>query len=385
MTLCCPPRPCPTCDGVSPRLLYRQNFAHLDEGGLLPGYDGIPGQDFFDVYYRELSKYDYNSRQGEEPEWVRDRFRTLADQLEPWLASRQSRILDVGCATGGLLAEFKIRGFKNVLGIEPSPAAARAALDRHGVKVLTGSLPLLAASGETFDLIILTGTLEHVRDLHGLLQLISQLLSAEGQVFLEVPDATAFTSCRNAPYQEFSIEHINFFSHTSLANLLRRFGYAQIWSRKARGELSRDVFEPVIRALFRRDRQGPRLPELDTETEPALRDYIAQSRTVDDRVCEIIDRIVVEDRPILVWGVGTHTLRLLATSRLAEARIRAFIESNARYHGRQLRGVPIIAPAELPSYPEPVLVSSFVYQREIVRQIREGLGCANEVILLYEI
>jgi hypothetical protein len=66
-------------------------------------------------------------------------------------------------------------------------------------------------------------------------------------------------------------------------------------------------------------------------------------------------------------------------------RIRAYIESNARYHGRQLRGVPIIAPAELPSYPEPVLVSSFVYQREIVRQIREGLGCANEVILLYEI
>ena len=75
----------------------------------------------------------------------------------------------------------------------------------------------------------------------------------------------------------------------------------------------------------------------------------------------------------------------LVQSNLAEAGIVAFIESNARYHGKTLHGRPILAPQALGDHPEPVLISSRVFQKEIADQIRHGLGCSNELILLYNV
>ena len=67
----------------------------------------------------------------------------------------------------------------------------------------------------------------------------------------------------------------------------------------------------------------------------------------------------------------------MATSRLAEAEIVAFIESNSRYQGKTLHGRPILAPEALKDHPEPVLISSRVFQKEIAEQIRNDLGCAE--------
>jgi FlaA1/EpsC-like NDP-sugar epimerase len=95
--------------------------------------------------------------------------------------------------------------------------------------------------------------------------------------------------------------------------------------------------------------------------------------------------VVDRGRPILVWGVGTHTSRLMATSRLADANIVAFIESNSRYQGKTLHGRPILAPEALKQHHEPVLISSRVFQNEIAELIRGDLGCQNELVLLYNV
>ncbi|HET6900052.1 MAG TPA: hypothetical protein VFK70_16995, partial [Vicinamibacteria bacterium] len=86
--------------------------------------------------------------------------------------------------------------------------------------------------------------------------------------------------------------------------------------------------------------------------------------------------------PLIVWGVGTHTSRLLATSRLAEAHIVAFIDSNVHFQNKELIGVPVLPPSALQGRGERVLVSSRPFQAEIAEQIR-ALGCPNELILLY--
>ena len=113
--------------------------------------------------------------------------------------------------------------------------------------------------------------------------------------------------------------------------------------------------------------------------------YLAQCAADDGRLRAAIDAVVDGGRPILVWGVGTHTSRLMATSRLADADIVAFIESNSRYHGKTLHGRPILAPEALKHHDEPVLISSRVFEKEIAEQIRQDLGCSNELILLYNV
>ena len=86
---------------------------------------------------------------------------------------------------------------------------------------------------------------------------------------------------------------------------------------------------------------------------------------------------------MIVWGVGAHTLRLLATGGLDPVKIALFADSNPKYQQRKLSGIPVVSPEELRNHPEPILVSSRSFQGEIQNQIRHSLGLPNPVILLY--
>jgi hypothetical protein len=86
---------------------------------------------------------------------------------------------------------------------------------------------------------------------------------------------------------------------------------------------------------------------------------------------------------VIVWGVGTHTQHLLATTRLREVAIRAFVDSNPHYQGERLDGISILPPEAVRERSEPILISSAISQEEIARQIRDGLKCVNELIRLY--
>src|SRR5204863_9905717 len=119
-------------------------------------------------------------------------------------------------------------------------------------------------------------------------------------------------------------------------------------------------------------------------SEPALRAYIAKSRAREERLQATVDRLVRERTPLLVWGVGTHTQRLLATSRLAEANIVAFVDSNSKYRDRTIAGVPILGPDAVAGRAESILISSLMFQAEIERQIREDLRYPNPLIVLYD-
>src|SRR6476620_3431290 len=96
-----------------------------------------------------------------------------------------------------------------------------------------------------------------------------------------------------------------------------------------------------ISAVYRNDgAPAGSAPEFDRDSAAGLERYLAQCKEADRHLTTAIDALVDSRRPILVWGVGTHTGRLMSTSRLAEADIVAFIESNSRYHGRTLHGRP---------------------------------------------
>ncbi len=383
-------RACEVCGHQDVRVLYRQRFGGFP-GMLLAGYDvvtcracgfafadGIPEQAAFDAYYRDLSKYEYAG--GPEPDWVLSHFQSVVEATRRFLPSRQHSILDVGCATGGLLGAFKEAGFRDVTGIDPSPSCAKTAWSRYGVDILTGSL-FGAPAFRWFDLVTLIGVLEHVRDLSGALDRLKDLVAPGGVVYVEVPDATAFTEYPNAPFQELSIEHVNFFSVTSLANLMCRHGFAPVYSDKGSSNLSRDTLTPLVCAGFRKGISLPAAP--DVETGPALEEYVRRCEAADGRVRRVIGELADSGRPVVVWGVGSHTLRLLAVSRLAEANVSVYVDSNPRYRGKELSGVPVVAPADVAPGQELVLVSSWGYQEEIAREARERWPGA-EVVLLYE-
>lgn len=390
-------RPCPICGIGDVDLLFSQQFSPIDGASLCSGYDvvvchacgfgfadGIPPQEVFDTYYRDMSKYENHQRDGEESPADLSRFEGYAAEIKRHLPSRSARILELGSATGKLLYLLKEAGYPDPVGLDPSPACSEAAGRLYGVQVLTGVLADLASLGESFDFIIGMEILEHVRELSQSLKIIRDRLEPGGLLYVDVPDATRFADFPDSPFQQFSTEHINFFSRESLANLLQASGFETVHLADDLQDQSDTTKMPVVTGLFRKVDRSPPRPTPDERTRPTLEAYISNSRGVDEHLHKTILDLVVSGEPIIVWGVGTHTQRLLATSRLPDARIVAFVDSNQRYRGKALNGRPIHGPDDIRGLPHRILVSSRVFQREIARQIREGHGFSHELILLYQ-
>lgn len=391
-------RPCPVCDSRRHTLLFEQKFDALSEGALTSGYDVVvctqcgfafadrlPAQSAFDRYYAEMSKYEYEQRGGRESASDLARFEAIAEEVRPFIPSAEARILDLGCSTGRLLAIIRAKGFPNVCGLDPAPGCAREAKELYDVPVYTGSLTQNNLPREPLDFILMIGVLEHIRELDPALATLAGILRPGGRILMEVPDALGFADWPDAPFQQFSTEHICFFSRTSLTNLMARGGFRVVHHRVLARNYTPSTVMPVVSSVFEKAEPGwvPPPVEFDADAGPALQRYIEQSRAVEARLHREIDALADSQRRVLVWGVGTHTQRLMETSRLAQANIAAFIDSNAKYQTRQLHGIPIISPAALAGRSEPILISSRVFQGEIATQIRDELHCPNELILLY--
>ena len=166
-----------------------------------------------------------------------------------------------------------------------------------------------------FDLVILNSVLEHIRDLDDSLEAMRNLLKPGGLIWIEVPDVTRFAELTSVAFQQFSMEHINFFSSTSLTNVMRKNGFEveAIWQNTRQLEAIQD---PALSTLYRRDEKFSNIsdPSVDNKTGQALLEYLECSYQVDGNVLKKIDEIVKSGQSIIVWGVGTHTQRLLATS-----------------------------------------------------------------------
>ncbi|MEP6692852.1 MAG: methyltransferase domain-containing protein, partial [Gemmatimonadaceae bacterium] len=238
-------RPCPVCGGAAHERIFAQRFAAVSGASLHAGYDvvvcsrcgagfadRIPAQPAFDAYYRDMSKYEYHQRDGAESEYDRKRMEVIAAVVAPYIPSPDSRILDIGCASGSLLHLLRQRGFVSVTGMDPSPGCAQTARRLYDLRVVTATLDDLPTIGERFDFAILVGVLEHVRELSSALAAVRSALSPRGRIYVEVPDVLTFTDWSNAPFQDFSTEHINFFSPTSLANLMRVNGFVPVFSEQ---------------------------------------------------------------------------------------------------------------------------------------------------------
>ena len=389
-------RACPVCKCTRALKLYAQRFAEIEGCDTLRAYDvvscsgcgfafadGIPSQSWFDNYYRTLSKYEDPHVSGAvnvQDEW----YKTTAELLSGFIPTSDSSVLDVGCATGGQLRALSALGFQRVSGLDPSPVCARLVASLHGIPAETGSI-FDNSLTERYDVVIIQAVLEHVVDLEQALQCLAARVSDGGLLYIHVPDATRFGEHFLVPYQEFSMEHVNYFSPVSLTNLLAAAGFQPVYLDQVIVNMgSGSQVEPGIRGLFRKTPAPPGPPVYDAASADSIRTYVEASARVEAVTQQLVAEIAGRRTPIIVWGTGTYTLHLLATSKLSDANITAYVDSNPKYQGRSIAGVPIIRPEDLPGRPDPILVSTRMYEHEILRQIREVLHLANDVILPYQ-
>lgn len=338
----------------------------------------IPRKESFERYYAEASKYEYSHRDGEQHAGERQRLALLAGRIAK-LASASARLLDVGCSTGELLIALRAHGFSNLTGLDPSETCVRHARSKYGLQMIHKTLGAKPADIPLFEVIVLSAVLEHVPDLHTFLDFVDQWLAPAGLLIVEVPDAENFAKAFNAPYQEFSVEHINFFSAPALDNLLGLHGYSRIAKYQDLCNVGGNLTGSVLTAMYR-GVVGRMAPVRESISENGVHVYLTSCLGRIESERHAITRLVESQTPILIWGVGTLCQRLLASTSLKNANIVAFVDSNPHYQGSILIGKPVLAPSALPDRTEPILILSWGFFEEIRIQIREVLALKNEII-----
>lgn len=388
-----PHRKCPICGNLGKELIFEQRFSSLEGAGLLKGYnvvsckscggvfsDHLPDSKKFAKYYASASKYEFSHRGGQQHSEEIDRVAGLAK----WLAGhlpKDSSILDVGCATGELLLRLRSEGFTDITGLDPSHECTKRARRLHGLSMIRGVLEERKRTHRTYDAVILSAVLEHIPNINTFLKSLKSWMARDGFLVIEVPDLEFFKNSKNAPFQELSVEHVNFFTAASLKNLLGAFGFKVVRKRNFICAAAPGGITGAVLTMVGQLKGSSRTPKLERASRLAMKEYIRISRKSLKEEKRVIRRILGIDRPILVWGTGTLCQRLLAQGELVKDNIISFVDSNPHYQGKMLAGVPIISPEQIRCN-APILIASWGFQDEISTTIKKHLKLKNKIITL---
>jgi SAM-dependent methyltransferase len=138
-------------------------------------------------------------------------------------AEEKPSVLDIGCATGALLAHLEQRGWQ-ACGVEISPSAEYArnrGLDVRGLPLEENHFP-----AESFDLILASHLIEHLNDPESFVREVFRLIKPCGRFFVTTPNIAGFQAkLFKSRWRSAIFDHLYLFSKKTLKALLARAGF----------------------------------------------------------------------------------------------------------------------------------------------------------------
>ena len=153
---------------------------------------------------------------------IPDEIQTIASN------SNKESIIEIACNDGLFLEELKKNYFSKIIGVEPNKIAGEIAR-KKGFKVysemLTENLAkkIIEEEGK-FEVVVARQVLEHIPDIENFFKCIDILIKKDGLLFVDIPDIKEeFISMGDLSFVW--EEHPNYFTETTLKNILKKFYY----------------------------------------------------------------------------------------------------------------------------------------------------------------
>lgn len=373
---------CPLCGEAHSHSLLKRNFKDMstivpfssyvvskcDDCGMVYAGDIVEVMSL-NEYYDNLSKYETDAYFLSAE--AKDKNEKTISFVKDYI-SEEDEILEIGCGTGNLLYQLQNHGYKKLTGIEPSEKNVDGIIDRWNIKCYVGALGdnISEIRDKKYKLVILEGVLEHILDLGGAVSQLKGYMEKDSYLFLALPDITNWGKIIDL-YQQFSVEHVNYFSLQSLNNLLGMYGF-----RCIKYEVDGDGNSISIWEYDGANRKATYANDGDA----ALDMYLKKSSSLAEGIKNKLASY--KEKRVYLWGAGTHTAMLYQLGLLDGIRVQAIIDSNKNYHGKNIFGLKVISPEEMLSMEKlPIIISSQLAQESIKKQIA-GM-CENEVVELY--
>ncbi len=385
-----PYRKCPVCNSGQAKLVHKVQFVLFDNHPMSGGYNLVQcerclfiyadthvTQQELDIYYKELSKYEdknigtgggYNKND-------KDRLLKTAEFISSQLADKNARIIDLGCANGGLLKELKMLGFNNLVGLDPSLTCVEITKNEVGCEAYQMSLFNIDESLGKFDLVILSHVLEHLLDLTSTIEKLNHLLKDGSLLYVECPNASNYNKVIHAPLQEFNTEHINHFTEISFENLFGLHGYQKIFTGDKIMKIASDQDYHGVYGIFKKAAgvSDYRLKP-DTEIIDSISDYINKSEQIFEAILDNFTGLDPSE-PIALYGIGQFAFKLLSRLGLRNYNQVKLFDNNALNVGKKIQGVEILPGkkiiSEYQKAPFTIVITSLIYENGIRKQIEE--------------
>jgi SAM-dependent methyltransferase len=382
-------RNCPICNSENKEFLYKQKF-YKTSICLLEEYDivlcedcgfvfadQIPQQKEFNDYYANLSRWENNVNVHNTDKYI-NHFKEMSDFVSAFVINKKSLILDIGCSTGEFLNEFKKQDYTQLVGIDPSINCALSTQHNYNIpafnKNIFDFMPI-----EKFNVITMSAILEHIRDLKKVVEKLNSILIDDGLLFIEVPDVSRFQEYVYTPFQQFSIEHINYFGLRSLCNLMHQNSFNLVGSKFTMHKLN-STFDPSIYVIFKKEKNKINFKK-DCQSKTDIKIYIERSLHLEDKIKSSIKTILKREKKFIVWGCGTFLLRMLNNT-IDINKVAYFVDSVEKYRGQKIEDKEIKMPIEIKE-DFPILIASYAFQEEIESTITNKLKLKNKVLKIF--
>lgn len=192
--------------------------------------------------------------------WTVNGLKREADYLRYMTLAHEpvGKLLDVGCGGGRFLNRMKKRGWL-AEGSDFDEQAAKKVTARYGIKTYVGDLTQCALPANSFDVITMSQTIEHLYDPHATLRESLRILKPGGLLVMTTPNVNslgadefgAFWRGWEAP------RHLHLFSVESLQRLTRRAGFEVTEAR------TYSAGSAVVYRVSRTNQQSGKLSWLD--------------------------------------------------------------------------------------------------------------------------
>lgn len=141
--------------------------------------------------------------------------------LDAYIAAgldHDSRVLDVGCATGGMMAALS--GLGRFTGLDANPKAAEMARVKSGNPVVIGNATAMPFDDDAFDGVTALDVLEHIEDDAAAVHEIRRVLKPGGPLIATVP-------CHPALYSghDKALHHVRRYKRLQFIALLENAGF----------------------------------------------------------------------------------------------------------------------------------------------------------------
>ncbi len=337
-------------------------------------------------YYETFSNYEHPQYDGKRPQVELNQIHRYFNLIKKRFKNDfKGNAADIGCATAFGLSLFKQDGW-DVLGLDPSQKCVELSKKLYDVSVEQCFFDMdVLKRYQKFDLVIFCHVFEHLINPDVVASSLREIISKDGIVYIEVPNLQKPA----APKCYFSFEHVNYFTPTSLTNLMVENGFKLDHMELFDNGSDISPYYPVIASTWKMSSSKGELSNNYDEAVIIIDNFKREASDLIEKVQLIIDSVVKEApvERIALWGAGIHTSQLLSETSLGNQQIGCIFDNDPKKHGTMVGGNSIVNfdgnIEKLKLSIDAIIISSEASENIIFDQIKHFQNYGIKVVKLY--